>query len=555
MNKENKNSDNLTKFEEDENMSMQDLLGPEIKISRGQILDVTIVAETADGFMADLGMKSEGLIPKSEFEEGAELPKELKAGAVVKACVKSTGGKIILSYREVLEKAAWDKIEEIFKNRQTVKGVITKQAKGGFFVDIGVRAFLHISQVDTVFVKNAEKYLGKHYDFAITEFDRNDKKITVSRRKILEDEKLAKKASMLESLSEGQILDGTVSKIIKSGAFINLGGIDGFLHIGELAWYKVKQVEDILTVGQIIRVQVAKIDKQQERISLSMKQLVTSPWESAGEKYIEGLIIKGTVTAVMPYGAFVELEKGVEGLLSVNEYAWNDSEHLFQQEVSVGKEIEVKVINCDKETKKISLSVKQMRQNPWDEAARHYLPGTKVKGIVKNITPFGAFVKLPEGIEGLIHISDFSWSKNIKHPDNIVKKGDEIEVAVLSVNTQNEKISLSLKHLTPDPYKKYKVGTIIKGKVARVAEFGIFVEVEEGINVLIKKNELSMESKTQELPKEGEEIEAKIIKAEIKERKLEASIRKFEKSMERELIKQFANNDERFTLGDILQED
>ena len=286
-----------------------------------------------------------------------------------------------------------------------------------------------------------------------------------------------------------------------------------------------------------------------------MKQLVTSPWESAGEKYIEGLIIKGTVTAVMPYGAFVELEKGVEGLLSVNEYAWNDSEHLFQQEVSAGKEIEVKVINCDKETKKISLSVKQMRQNPWNEAARHYLPGTKVKGIVKNITPFGAFVKLPEGIEGLIHISDFSWSKNIKHPDNIVKKGDEIEVAVLSVNTQNEKISLSLKHLTPDPYKKYKVGTIIKGKVVRVAEFGIFVEVEEGINVLIKKNELSMENKTQELPKEGEEIEAKIIKAEIKERKLEASIRKFEKSMERELIKQFANNDERFTLGDILQED
>jgi len=553
---ENNNLDNLTKFEDDESITMADLLGPETKsqINQGQIIDVVIVAENDEGFMVDLGMKSEGLIPKSEFE-GMEIPKELAVGATVKVFVKNTRGRIQLSYREVLEKKAWDDVEEVFKSKKTIKGTIIKSVKGGFIVNVGVNAFLHISQVDIVFVNQPEKYIGKTFDFVITEFDRYDKKITLSRRKILEDEKAAKRAAMFESLNEGQILDGTVKKIIPSAAFVDLGGVDGFLHIGELAWYKVKKVEDILHVGQVIRVQILKIDKEQEKISVSMKQLVTNPWDSAGEKYIAGLIMKGKVTSVMPYGAFIELEKGVEGLLPVSEYAWNDSEHLFKKEVKEGQELEVKVINCDKETKKISLSVKQMHQNPWEIAARHYVPGTKVKGIVKNITPFGAFVKLPEGVEGLIHISDFSWLKNIKHPEDVVKKDQEIEAVVLSVNTQNEKIALSIKHLTQDPYKKYKLGTTVKGKVVRVAEFGVFIEVEPNIEVLIKKTELSFENKIGELPKEGEEIEAKIIKADLRERKLEASIKKFEKAQEKELIKQFSSNDEKPTLGDILQED
>lgn len=556
MVKENNNLDNLTKFEDDESISMADLLGPETKsvISNGQIIDVVIVAENDEGFMVDLGMKSEGIIPKSEFENN-EIPKELTVGATVKVFVKSSRGKVQLSYREVLEKKAWDIVEETFKNKQTIKGTIKKSVKGGFIVDVGVNAFLHISQVDTVFVNQPEKYIGKNYEFAITEFDRYDKKISLSRRKLLEDEKLAKKKAMLESLSEGQIIDGTISKIIKSGAFVNLNGIDGFLHIGELVWYKVKSVDEIVHVGQLVRVQVKNIDKEQEKISLSMKQLAVNPWDSAGEKYIVGLILKGKITSIMPYGAFVELEKGVEGLLPVSEYAWNDSEHLFKKELKEGQEIEVKVINCDKETKKISLSVKQISQNPWEIAARHYVPGTKVKGIVKNITPFGAFVKLPEGIEGLIHISDFSWLKNAKHPEAFVKKDQEIEAVVLSVNTLNEKISLSVKHLTQDPYKKYKVGTTVKGKVTRVTDFGAFFEVEQGIEALLKKNELSFENKAQELPKEGEEIEAKIIKADIRERKLEASIKKLEKAQEKELIKQFSSNDEKPTLGDILQED
>jgi len=553
VNKENNNLDNLTVFEDAENISMDDLLGPEMKVNRGEIISVKIVSENADGFLVDLGMKSDGIILKSEFAE-TQIPKELKTGAEVKVFIKRTFPKIELSYREVMEKSAWDKIEENFKNKKNITGTILKTVKGGFIVDIGVNAFLHISQVDSNFVKDGEKYVGKTYEFAITEFNRDDKKISLSRRKLLEDEKLAKKKSALDALAEGQIIDGFVTRITNFGAFIDLGGIDGLLHIGELAWYKVKKVEDLLKVGQIVRVQIVKVDKENEKISLSMKQLSANPWDSAGEKYLEGLIIKGKVTSVTSYGAFVELEPGVEGLLHSSEYAWNDSENSFKKEVVAGKELEVKIIGSDKVSKKISLSVKKMHTNPWEEAARHYVPGTKVKGIVKNITPFGAFVKLPEGIEGLIHISNFSWTKGVKHPENIVKKGDEVEVMVLSVNTQNEEIALSLKHLSQDPYKKYKQGTAVKGKVKRVLEFGAFVEIEEGIEALLKKTELSMENNSQELPKEGEEIEATIIKADTKERKLEISIKKFEKSMERELIKQFSSNDEKPTLGDILEQ-
>jgi small subunit ribosomal protein S1 len=552
---EKENLDNLTKFEDDESISMEDLLKKEeTKINRGDIIDVTIVAENEDDFLVDLGLKSESAIHKAEFSDG-QIPPELKPGATVKVFVKRTFPKIELSYREVVEKEAWDKLEAAFKNKENISGKIEKTVKGGFLVNVGVSAFLHISQLDTNFVKNTEKFIGKTFDFAITEFDRNDKKIVLSRRKLLEDEKLAKKQKALESLSEGQIIDGKVVRITNFGAFVDLGGIDGLLHIGELAWYKVKKVEDLLKVGQIIRVSVLKVDKENEKISLSMKQLATNPWDSAGEKYLEGLIIKGTVSSVTAYGAFVELEKGVEGLLHASEYAWNDSEYLFKKEVTVGKELEVKVIGFDKENKKISLSVKQIHENPWATLARHYVPGTKVKGVIKNITPFGAFVKLPEGIEGLIHINDFSWLKGIKHPEDVVKKGQEVEAVVLSVNTQSEKIALSIKHLTEDPYKKYKIGTVVKGKVVRVNDFGVFVELEKGIDALLKKTELSIENRNQDLPQAGQEVEGSIIKVDIKERKLEMSIRKYEKAQEKELIKKFSSNDEKPTLGDILQEE
>ncbi|MCL2335035.1 MAG: 30S ribosomal protein S1 [Endomicrobia bacterium] len=547
---------NVTSFEENE-MTMADLMN-EYKgsdnMSGGKEIEVTIVEENADGFMADIGMKSEAMIPKTEFEEG-KIPPELKVGATVKVKIVNTRGMTILSYREVAEKAKWDAVEKLFKEGKHVHGTILKTVKGGFIVDIGgINAFLHISQVSASFVKDGEKYVGKSYEFALTEFDRYAKKASVSRRKILEDQKSANREAALSSIAEGQIVDGTVSKIMPFGAFVNLGGIDGLLHIGEMAWYKVNKVEDLLHEGQNVRVQVGKVDKASGKISLSMKNLTPHPWDSASERFPEGLIMKGKVTSVMDYGAFVELEPGIEGLLHASEYAWNDSETAFKKNVKKGHELEVKIIGVDKENKKISLSVKKIQANPWDDASRHYAPGAKVKGAVQNIMPFGAFIKLPQGIEGLVHISDFSWTQRIKHPENMLKKGDEVEVVVLSVNPQTEKISLSIKHATEDPYKKYKTGTAVTGKVVRVAEFGVFIEIEPGIEALIKNSEISSikEERSASTLKEGDTVEAKIIKVDSKDRKLEASIKKLEFDREKELVKKYANQDDKPTLGQLL---
>ncbi|MDR3257102.1 MAG: S1 RNA-binding domain-containing protein [Endomicrobium sp.] len=557
---ENKNLDKMvTSFEDCEDISMADLMkdyNESPNIDFGKELEVTIIAENADGFMVDLGMKFEGIIPKKEFEEG-KIPTELKVGAKIKVKIVSTRGQHILSYREVIEKNKWDVVQEAFKNNHRVYGTIVKTIKGGFLVNIGVNAFLHISQLDTCFVKETEKYVGKSYEFIITKFDREEKNVIVSRRKIIEDEKNVARTSALESIAEGQIIDGTVSRITNFGAFISLGGIDGLLHVSDMAWYKVKKVEDLLCLGQTIRVQVLKVDRASEKISLSMKNLAPNPWESAVERFPIGLIMKGIVTSVMDYGIFVELEPGVEGLLHSSEYAWNNSEAALKKEIKEGQEIEVKIIDIDKENKKIALSIKKMLINPWDEAFRHYTPGTVIKGVVQNLMPFGAFVKLPEGIEGLIHISDFSWTAKIRHPEDVLKKGDEVEVVVLEVNPQNEKISLSLKHVKSDPYKKYKIGIVVQGKVVRTTDLGIFIELEHGIEALIKNEEISSVKieRSQSVLKEGEEVEAKVIKIDIKNRKIEASIKKLEFDREKELVKKYANQNEKSTLGEILTEE
>jgi small subunit ribosomal protein S1 len=556
---EHKNLDKtLTSFEDSENTNMTDLMkgyNESINVAFGKELEVTIIEENADGFIVDFGMKSEGIIPKKEFEEG-RVPTELTVGAKVKVKVISSYGQPVLSYREIIEKGKWDALQEVFENKKHVNGMIVKTVRGGFIVDIGVDAFLHISQIDTHFVKETEKYIGKSYDFIITEFDRKKNNIIISRRKIIEDEQSILKASILENIAEGQIIDGTVSNITNFGAFINIGGIDGLLHIVDMAWYKVKKVTDLLHIGQTVRVQVSRVDKVNEKISLSIKSLTSHPWESVDEKFPIGIILKGIVTSVMDYGAFVELEPGVDGLLHASEYTWSYNREALKKEIKKGQEIEVKIIDVNKENKKIALSVKKITENPWHEAFRHYKPGNVVKGIVQNLMPFGAFVRLPEGIEGLIHISDFSWTEKIKHPENVLKKGDEVEVVVIEINPQNEKITFSLKHTKPDPYKKYKVGVEVKGKVISTTDFGAFIGLESGIKVLIKNNEFSYgKSIYQPVLKEGQEVEAKIIKVDLKSRKIEASIKKLEFDRDKELVRKYANTDDKPTLGEILTED
>jgi len=555
---ENKNLDK-TIFEDSEDVCMADLMKSYDKASKvefGQELDVVIMEETSDGFMVDLGMKSEGIIPKKEFEDG-KIPPELKVGAKVKVKVINTQNLPILSYKAIVEKAKIYELQNAFNNGSHVTGIILRAIKGGFIVDIGgVNAFLPISQLDIHFVKDTQPYIGKTYEFVITEFDVRKKNIVVSRRKIVEDEKNASREAALASATEGQVLDGIVSRITNFGAFVDIGGIDGLLHIGELAWYKVKKVEDLLHVGQRIKVQVIKVDKAGGKISLSIKNLIANPWDSVSERFPVGLVIKGKVASIMDYGVFVELEPGIEGLLHASEYAWNDSEAALKREVKKGQDIEVKIIGVDKENKKIALSVKQTLSNPWDEAFRHYAPGSVVKGTVQNLVPFGAFVKLPEGIEGLVHISDFSWTKKINHPEDVLKKGDEVEVVVMEVNPQNEKISLSLKHVTQDPYKKYKAGNIVKGKVVRITDFGAFVELEPGIEASIKDSEAaSLKFEKPQVFADGEELEVKIIKIDSSKRKIEVSAKALEFDREKELVKQFANQDDKPTLGELLSEE
>ncbi|MDR3196064.1 MAG: S1 RNA-binding domain-containing protein [Endomicrobium sp.] len=548
-----------TVFENDEDISMADLMKcyEEVGgIEPGKELDAVIMEENADCFMIDLGMKSEGMIPKKEFEEG-KVPPELKVGAKVRVKVINTIGRPILSYRTVLEKAKFDKIQAAFNNGKHISGTILKTIKGGFIVDIGaVNAFLPISQVDIHFVKDPQAYIGKTYEFAITDLDVRKKNIVISRRKIVEDEKNASREAVLASIVEGQVLDGIVSRIANFGAFVDIGGMDGLLHIGELAWYKVKKVEDLLHVGQKIKVQVLKVDKAGGKVSLSIKNLIANPWDSIAERFPVGLVMEGKIASIMDYGVLVELEPGVKGLLRASEYAWNDGEAALKREVKKGREIEVKIIGVDKENKKIILSVKRILSNPWDEAFRHYAPGAVVKGTVQTITPFGAFVKLPEGIEGLVHISDFSWTKKINRPEDALKKGDEVEVVVMEVNPQNEKIFLSLKHINQDPYKKYKVGSVVKGKVVRITDFGAFVELEPGIKAHIKNNEaVSLKYEKAQAFAEGEELEAKIVKVDSGKRKIEVSVKKLEFDREKELIKQFANQDDSPTLVELLSEE
>lgn len=555
---ENKNLDK-TIFEDSEDVCMADLMKSYDKAGKvefGQELDVVIMEETADGFMVDLGMKSEGIIPKKEFEDG-KIPSELKVGAKVKVKVINTQNLPILSYKAIVEKAKIYELQNAFNSGSHVTGIILRAIKGGFIVDIGgINAFLPISQLDIHFVKDTQPYIGKTYEFVITEFDVRKKNIVVSRRKIVEDEKNASRESALASATEGQVLDGIVSRITNFGAFVDIGGIDGLLHIGELAWYKVKKVENLLHVGQRIKVQVIKVDKAGGKISLSIKSLIANPWDSVAERFPVGLVIKGKVTSIMDYGVFVELEPGIEGLLHASEYAWNDSEAALKREVKKGQDIEVKIIDVDKENKKIALSVKQTLSNPWDEAFRHYAPCSVVKGTVQNLVPFGAFVKLPEGIEGLVHISDFSWTKKINHPEDVLKKGDEVEVVVMEVNPQNEKISLSLKHVTQDPYKKYKAGNIVKGKVVRITDFGAFVELEPGIEASIKNSEApSLKFEKPQVFADGEELEVKIIKIDSGKRRIEVSAKALGFDREKELVKQFANQDDKPTLGELLSEE
>lgn len=544
----------------EENLTMEDLLKPEASFDDGKVITARVIGDDPDGgILVDIGMKSEGMIPKNEIE-GASFRSELVPGKELQVVVikmHSESGHPLVSYRQVREREAWNRLAEASKAGTTVEGTILRKIKGGMIVDIGVDAFLPVSQLDLRFVKDTDKYIGKTYPFLVTEINRTQRNVVVSRRKLLESEQKVRKSKTLSEIKEGMVIDGTVTGITSFGAFIDIGGIEGLLHVGDIAWHHVNKVDEAVKTGQKVQVQVLKIDRINEKVGLGMKQLAPRPWNAAVEKYPIGTVIKGKVTSVTDFGVFVELEPGIEGLLHVSEISWEESRGQLLKAYSKGQEIEAKIIALDPEKEKLSLSVKRTKASPWEEAKKNHPAGSRVKGPVTHLTPFGAFVKLPEGIEGLIHVGDLSWVKKVRHPQDVLKAGDEVEAVVLDINVQNEKIALSLKHTEKDPFAKYRPGTVVSGVVKRVVEFGAFVEIEPGIEALVRVSEMSTQrvETPAEVVKVGDTVEAKVIKSDPHTRKLDISIKKLEHEHERELLKKYVNKNERPTLGELLSSD
>ncbi|MFC1500855.1 S1 RNA-binding domain-containing protein [Elusimicrobiota bacterium] len=542
----------------EEELTMGDLLGPEVKLEEGKIMNVRVIEKNADGILVDLGMKSEGIIPKAEFSSQEEMT-EIKEGAMLDVVVlqkRSEFGSPLVSYKRILEKKSWEKIFESQKNNEPIEGAVRKKIKGGYSVNIGVDAFLPESQIDLRPSRDTKKYIGEKFKFAILEVNKEKRNVVLSRKKLLENEKKNKQNEVLANLFEGQILEGKVRSIVKFGAFVDIGGIDGLLHISDLAWYHVKKTEELLKVGQAISVKILKIDRVTGKISLDMKHMSPRPWEGAVEKYPEGLIVKGKIRSITDFGIFLEIEQGLEGLIHESEISWTDNGKSYKKTYSVGQEIEAKIISLDPENEKMALSIKRMTTNPWEEASNRYSPGTKTKATVVKILPFGATAKLQENVEGLIKISDMSWKK-VQNPKDIVKAGDVIDVVVTEINPQNEKIALSIKHLTQDPLKKYKTGTVVKGKVKKITDFGAFVELEPGTDALLRASEIDFKKveNVSDVLKVGQIVEAKVSKADLRERKIDISIKKLEQSRERELVKKYSNKADVPTLGQILEED
>jgi small subunit ribosomal protein S1 len=510
-------------------------------VKPGGVVKGRVVGVTSTHVLIDVGYKSEGQIPIQEFTD-RQGKVSVKVGDDVDVYFDSQegeGGGIVLSRQRAENLKIWEDLEKAFNEERGVEGLIVGKVKGGFKVDVGVPGFLPGSHVDIRPNRNLDRFIGTKDRFAILKFNRARGNVVVSRRALLEKERDGLKQEILKILEEGVILEGTVKNITGYGAFVDLGGIDGILHISDMSWGRINHPSEIVQVGEKIKVVVLKFDAEKERISLGMKQLTPDPWHTVAEKYPVGSRVQGKVISLMDYGAFVELESGIEGLIHISEMSWTRKVSHPSKILQVGQQVEVVVLNVDPGHRRISLGLKQIMANPWEAAKDTYPVGTIVKGPVRNITDFGIFVGIEEGIDGLVHISDLHWTKKIKHPSELYKKGDIVEAKVLGVNVENERFSLGVKQLTPDPWKvvadRYPVGSKIKGQVTSVPDFGVFVRIEEGVEGLIHVSQLSSErvDKPSSIFKVGDEVEAEVVSIDPTDRKIALSVRALRRTEER----------------------
>ncbi|MFZ0679507.1 MAG: 30S ribosomal protein S1, partial [Candidatus Binatus sp.] len=521
----------------------ESLMEESLKAPRpGDVLVGRVLLITRDSVIIDINYKCEGQVPLAEFldHEGHPSVKEGDEVDVYFEGTETDNGTVMLSHAKAEKFKVWRELDKAFQAETPVEGVVLGKVKGGLKVDIGVPAFLPGSHVDIRPARNLDRYVGQRGRFQILKFNRARGNVVVSRRSVLERERSSLKEQTLKVLEEGVILEGTVKNITDYGAFIDLGGIDGLLHITDMAWGRLQHPSEVLKVGDKVKVVVLKYDAERERVSLGMKQIMPDPWTKVAEGYPPGTRIKGKVVSVTDYGAFVEIEKGVEGLIHVSEMSWSKRAVHPSKVVNPGDMVEVQVLGVDEANRRISLGLKQTEANPWEELGLKHPIGSQVKGKVKSITDFGVFVEIEPGIDGLVHISDLSWTKKIRHPSEVVKKGDELEATVLGIDVENERVSLGVKQLSADPWntvaERYPLNTRIHGKVSSVADFGVFVEIEEGIEGLIHISQLSNErvDKPSSLYKVDDELDALVVQLDPKERRIGLSIKAVKQHEERE---------------------
>ncbi|MGB5882480.1 MAG: 30S ribosomal protein S1 [Desulfobulbales bacterium] len=550
-----------------EEMSFADLFEMEENSSVSKVGDVikgTVVGIVDDHVLVDIGDKAESYIPLSEFRtEGVE--KEIKIGDAFEVFVekrKEEGG-LQLSREKAIGIKVWEEIAKIQADDGTIDGKIESRVKGGMSVDIGVPAFLPYSQIDLRPVKDLDALIGQTFPFKILKFNRKRNNVVISRRAILEKEREKMRADMRTSLEEGMVVKGTVTNITDYGLFIDLGGMDGLCHITDLSWGRVSHPAKLYKVGDDIDVKILKYDQESDRVSLGIKQLRPDPWATVTERYPIGSKTVGKVVSITDYGVFVELEEGVEGLIHISEMTWSKKPRHPSKLVTVGDEVEIMVLNIETDSKRISLGMKQLHPNPWDLVSENYPVGSIIEGKIKNITDFGIFIGIEEGIDGLIHVSDLSWTERIKHPTEKYAKSDTIQAVVLKIDRENERFSLGIKQLEPDPWQaalnNYPGGAIVEGKITNVTDFGIFVQLEEGVEGLVHVSEISKEKITTPVGmyNVGDSLKVKVINVSSKDRKIGLSVKAMDEDSGEDTLKDYKKKQAAgpATIGDLLKEE
>ena len=527
------------------NASMEELLNGTTKndFAPETIVGGTVVEKRQDGVLVDIGYKAEGFIPASDFRDWEDVKVGDELDVFLEE-IENEQNMPSLSLQKANQIKAWQRITTEFGEGSVIKGIMKHRVKGGIIIDLnGVEAFLPGSQIDIGPVKNMDEFIGQEFDFKILKINQDRKNIVVSRRELLEESRKDKRSALLKEMAVGDIRKGVVKNITDFGAFIDLGGVDGLLHITDMSWGRISHPSEMVKVGDDIEVMILDIDFDKERVSLGLKQKSANPWDDVEAKFAVGSVIKGRIVNIMPYGAFVEIEQGVEGLIHVSEMSWTKRVTKAGDVVSVGEEVEAVVLDIDKDNKKISLGLRQKSRNPWEELAEKYPAGSRIKGRVRNMTSYGAFVEIENDIDGMIHVSDMSWTRKINNPNEVLKVGEEVEAIILDIDPQQQRISLGLKQIEDDPWSQieniYKIGDVVKGKVTKITAFGAFIELSHKIDGLVHISQISKDhvEKVKDKLALGQEIEARVIKIDADERRIGLSIKALEEGFTEDDLK------------------